>query len=149
MLLCQQILGTTFLGMGLVTALFPSTTMKLSLKGKCLDSALEVSTAAAAAAAGKEKDDKDTATSRRRKLNSAADLLTRCFGAQAVLCGTLLLTTKMHKFSFAVFGLAMIPFLVFDGIAYRRGLLTEFGAIGDAVGNFIFMACCWIGFESS
>ncbi len=45
------------------------------------------------------------------------------------------------------FGLAMIPYLVFDVAGYIAGALTPFGAIGDAVGNLIFTTCCYIGYK--
>jgi hypothetical protein len=41
----------------------------------------------------------------------------------------------------------MIPYLVFDAVGYVIGVLTLFGAIGDALGNLVFVACCLLGYQ--
>jgi hypothetical protein len=76
----------------------------------------------------------------------ALTLMTRCFGAQASMCGLLLLTTNMNKRAYKYFGLAMIPFFVFDGYFWWIGRLTHFGGIGDALGNVVFAFCCYKGY---
>eukprot|EP00804_Cyclotella_cryptica_P031242 CCRYP_011071-RA/>CCRYP_011071-RA protein AED:0.41 eAED:0.41 QI:267/1/1/1/0/0/2/409/159 len=74
-------------------------------------------------------------------------LLVRCFGSQACLCGLLILTTTFNKRTNLYFGLAMIPYLLFDFVGYINGALTLLGAIGDALGNLVFVACCFLGYH--
>jgi hypothetical protein len=62
----------------------------------------------------------------------------RCFGSQASLCGILRLTSQFQPETYQIFGLSILPFFVFDVMAYQSGYLTKFGAIGDAIGNIIF-----------
>jgi hypothetical protein len=71
----------------------------------------------------------------------------RCFGAQATLCGLLLLSQKMTKNTFRTWGLAMLPFFVFDYVAWEKGMITNLGAIGDALGNVVFVTCSYIGYK--
>lgn len=72
-------------------------------------------------------------------------VMTQCFGAQAMLCGTLLMTSRLDRRGYAVWGVAMLPFVAFDWWFYNSGFLTPFGAIGDAVGNAVFIACAAVG----
>jgi hypothetical protein len=72
-------------------------------------------------------------------------LLLQCFGAQAVMCGLLLLVSKMDRRAYAIWGAAILPFFWFDIIAWKRGVLTNLGALGDAVGNVIFLTCTAYG----
>jgi hypothetical protein len=67
------------------------------------------------------------------------DLVTRCFGAQATMCGILLSTTRMDKRAYDIWGKAVLPFFAFDYLAWKNGYITDLGAIGDAVGNLIFV----------
>lgn len=71
----------------------------------------------------------------------------QCFGSQATLCGVLILATKFTSQSFKTFGLCILPYFVFDGLAYSRGYLTALGAVGDAAGNIVFLACSWLGYH--
>lgn len=74
-------------------------------------------------------------------LDDAATLLIfQCFGAQACLCGLLLLTARMDARAFKAWTMAMLPFLVFDAYFYQNGMLTTFGAVGDCAGNILFIA---------
>ena len=76
-------------------------------------------------------------------------LLMQCFGAQAVMCGILLLTSKMDRRAYAIWGAAILPFFWFDFSAWKQGMLTDFGALGDAVGNIIFVSCSAVGWLSN
>lgn len=71
--------------------------------------------------------------------NAATLLIFACFGAQACLCGLLLLTARMDAWAFKTWAVAMLPFLVFDAYFYQNGMLTTFGAGGDCVGNILFI----------
>jgi hypothetical protein len=81
------------------------------------------------------------------ELHPALKFLTRCFGAQATLCGTILLSTKMEKISFQVFAASIVPFLFFDFIAWKKDMLTLFGAVGDGIGNIIFLVGSYLAIK--
>lgn len=77
--------------------------------------------------------------------NTATLLIFQCFGAQACLCSLLLLTARMDAGAFKAWAMAMLPFLVFDAYFYQNGMLTTFGAVGDGVGNVLFIALSFHG----
>ncbi|KAJ2991530.1 hypothetical protein HDV02_003745 [Globomyces sp. JEL0801] len=126
----QRVLGMTFGCMGLVCVMFPETTLRLSLSNSCF----------------REIVIPDAQTGQ-LVIARSASLMMRCFGSQATLCGTLLLSANLSKFTFKVFGLSMIPFFVFDLVAWQLDLISSFGAVGDALGNIVFTICCWKGYH--
>ena len=66
----------------------------------------------------------------------------RCFGAQAMTTGLLLGVSPMNEGSFTFFGLAMIPYLMFNAwflIGPGRGVFTKL-LLMDFVGNVVFGA---------
>ncbi|KAJ3075372.1 hypothetical protein HDU98_008326 [Podochytrium sp. JEL0797] len=72
------------------------------------------------------------------------DLALRCFGAQACLVGTMWAVTKPKgRYTYAVWAAAMVPFIVFDAMAYQYGMLTFFGFAVDLVGNLVQMGICY------
>jgi hypothetical protein len=88
---------------------------------------------------------KDTLPEREGETNPALKLTFRCFGAQAVMVGLLLGVSKLDRRGHALWGLAILPFFAFDAMAYNGGLLTPLGAIGDAIGNTVFLAASAAG----
>jgi hypothetical protein len=114
----QLVMAAVWGGMGVGVMLFPEPLMRLSMRKLPRDEG--------------EK-------------NPALKLAFRCFGAQAVMVGVLLGISKLDRRGHAVWAAAMVPFFVFDAMAYSAGLLTPFGAIGDAVGNTVFLAASAIG----
>jgi hypothetical protein len=92
------VMGVTFTAMGLGTMMFP-----VSGLGLFIDPSIH-----AYCFTGNE-------------VNPVAKLLWQCFGAQATLCGVLILSCKFTKKTFRNFGLAIIPFFAFDYLAYRAG----------------------------
>jgi hypothetical protein len=79
----------------------------------------------------------------------ALKLAIQCFGSQATLCGVLILSCKFTSVTFRNFGIAMIPYFLFDYNFWRAGALTNFGAAGDAAGNVIFSFCCLMGYMAT
>jgi hypothetical protein len=114
----QFTMGTVFSGMGLATMLFPVQIANLSLTKEFLG---------------------------RDGVTPALKLVMQCFGAQASLCGMLIYNTKWTACSYKYFGLSILPFLAFDYHFWKNGALTQFGAIGDAVGNLIFLYGSYLG----
>ena len=116
----QMFMGVVFTGMGLATVVFPAAVANLSFTNDFL---------------GKEG------------VTPALLLVMRCFGSQASLCGLLILSSDFRIGTFRNFGLAMIPYFIFDYHFWQTGALTVLGASGDAVGNLIFSGCCYIGYN--
>lgn len=113
-------MGTLYTGMGLATMLFPRAVVKYTITPGYLDDA-----------------------------SPGVLLLVSVFGAQATCCGLLLHTATLTKRTYKYFGMAMIPFLVFDVYYYLDGAINAYGAIGDGIGNIIFIWCCYLGYISS
>jgi hypothetical protein len=120
----QHVMGVTFTAMGLGTMMFP-----VSGLGLFIDPSIH-----AYCFTGNE-------------VNPVAKLLWQCFGAQATLCGVLILSCKFTKKTFRNFGLAIIPFFAFDYLAYRAGYITLLGAVGDLIGNIVFTTLSYLGYH--
>ena len=70
-----------------------------------------------------------------------------CFGAQAWLFALVAFTAIFTKRTFAAYGIALLPFFVFNYWFYFRvPLLTEVGLL-DFVGNLIMLGLCWHGWR--
>jgi hypothetical protein len=121
----QRLMGVTWLGMGAATMLFPETVTRLSVAREKLPP-------------GRDEDGGGAA-------QPALKLAIRCFGAQATMCGVLLLASKMDRRAHAIWAGALVPFFIFDYVAWKRGLLTPFGAIADAAGNVVFLLASSVG----
>ena len=117
----QFIMGTAYTTMGLATMLFPLTVSGLSINKTFLPP-------------------------KQLKENAPFKLAMQCFGAQATLCGILICSVPFDRVAYRNFGLAILPFFVFDLVAWRQGKLNLLGAYIDAIGNTIFCVCCYIGF---
>jgi len=80
----------------------------------------------------------------------ASRLFLSCFGAQAVLCGIVILTSRFEPRTFLIFGLlASIPFFVFNYYFYFvREMFTQWMLL-DFVGNAGILACGVIGYKLS
>ena len=114
----QFVMGSIFTSMGLATMIFPKMITELSFNKEFLG--------------------KDGVT-------PPLKLAMQCFGSQASLCGLLILSSKFTSKTYRNFGLAMIPYFVFDYHFWSNGALTTFGAAGDAIGNTVFASCCFLG----
>jgi len=116
----QMTLGGTFLAMGIGTICFPALVIE-----HCFNPAFFDNTAGERAVVG-------------------------CFGAQAALQGVLLLSCEMTRETWRNWGLAILPFVAFDIYACPYGpfpICTWLGAIGDGLGNIVFLGCCLLGYN--
>lgn len=76
-------------------------------------------------------------------------LLIRCFGAQAVLAGIFAAFSRFERRTFLAYGVALLPFFVFDYWAYAVApILTPVGLL-DAVGNVAMLGLCFLGYRVS
>ena len=76
-------------------------------------------------------------------------ILVACFGAQAVLAGIFAAFSIFTRRTFLAYGIALLPFFVFDYWFYAvEPMLTMVGLL-DVVGNIIMLWLCWIGWTRS
>lgn len=77
-------------------------------------------------------------------------LMVACFGAQAVLCGIVILTSRFSAQTFLIFGLAgSVPFFGFNYYFYFvRGMFTHWMLL-DFAGNVGILAAGLLGFRLS
>ncbi len=74
-------------------------------------------------------------------------LLLGCFGAQAVLCGTVIAFSRFTPITFLVFGLVgSIPFFAFNFYFYFIEQLFTNWMLLDFVGNIGILACGLAGY---
>ena len=64
------------------------------------------------------------------------------FGAQATLAGLFAAFSRFTRHTFLVFGIAVLPFFVFDWWFYAVVPLFNWLILLDLIGNVIFLAMC-------
>lgn len=76
-------------------------------------------------------------------------VLMGAFGAQALIAGLFAAFATFNRTTFLAYGIALLPFFVFDYYFYAvEPMLTEIGLL-DAIGNVVMLALCWIGWRKS
>ena len=82
--------------------------------------------------------------------NSTSELFVACFGAQAILVGTVIYTSRFLPSTFLIFGIvASVPFFGFNYYFYFvRGMFTDWMVL-DFVGNVGILACGLWGYRLS
>jgi hypothetical protein len=74
-------------------------------------------------------------------------VLMGAFGAQALIAGLFAAFSVFTRRTFLVYGLALLPFFVFDYYFYAvEPMLTVVGLL-DAVGNVAMLFLCWLGWR--
>lgn len=75
-------------------------------------------------------------------------ILIGAFGAQALIAGLFAAFSTFTRMTFLVYGIALLPFFVFDWWFYVRiPMLTEIGLL-DALGNVIMLLLCGMGWRA-
>lgn len=75
-------------------------------------------------------------------------LLIGCFGAQAVLCGTVIAVSDFRPRSFLVFGvIGSLPFFAFNYYFYVEAQIFTRWMLLDFVGNLVILGCCLCGYS--
>ncbi len=70
-----------------------------------------------------------------------------CFGAQAYLAGLFAAFARFTSTTFVVYGIALLPFFVFNYyFTFHDPVFTVMGLI-DVVGNIIMLALCYVGWK--
>lgn len=81
-------------------------------------------------------------------LSPTSTLLMGCFGAQAVLAGTLIATTEFKSRTFLIFGLVgSVPFFVFNYYFYFVAEMFTDWMLLDFAGNIGILACGLLGYH--
>jgi len=82
--------------------------------------------------------------------NSTSELFVACFGAQAILVGAVIYTSRFLPSTFLIFGIvASVPFFGFNYYFYFvRGMFTDWMVL-DFVGNIGILACGLWGYRLS
>ncbi|MCI3134653.1 hypothetical protein [Phenylobacterium aquaticum] len=76
-------------------------------------------------------------------------ILVVCFGAQALLSGLFAAASRFTRWTFLLYGVALIPFFIADAYFYLvRPMLTEIG-MADLVGNLIMLTICILGWRQA
>ena len=76
-------------------------------------------------------------------------ILVGAFGAQALIAGLFAAFSKFTKTTFLAYGIALLPFFVFDYWFYAVvPMLTPLG-LADAVGNVVMLVLCVMGWRKA
>jgi len=72
-----------------------------------------------------------------------------CFGAQALIAGLFAAFARFTRATFLAFGIALIPFFVFDWwFTFVDPVFTRLGLL-DALGNVVMLAMCVVGWRKA
>ena len=81
-------------------------------------------------------------------LNTTSAILIGCFGAQAVLAGTIIATAEFKARTFLIFGLVgSVPFFFFNYYFYFIAEIFTHWMLLDFAGNIGIFACGLLGFR--
>ena len=76
-------------------------------------------------------------------------ILVSAFGAQALLAGLFAAFARFTRTTFLAYGMALLPFFVFDYWFYAvEPMLTWIGLL-DAVGNILMLGLCVLGWRAA
>ena len=70
-----------------------------------------------------------------------------CFGAQAMLAGLFAATAIFTRLTFLLYGLALLPFFLFDYWFFAVVPMFNEFILLDAAGNAVMLVLCWIGWR--
>lgn len=76
-------------------------------------------------------------------------ILAACFGAQAMLAGIFAAFSIFSRRTFLAYGLALLPFFLFDYWFYAMEPMLTLVGLLDLAGNIIMLWLCWLGLRSS
>ena len=76
-------------------------------------------------------------------------VLMGCFGAQAMLAGLFAATARFTRKTFLAYGIALLPFLLFDYWFWKIEPVFNGLILLDAAGNLFMLALCVIGWRAN
>jgi hypothetical protein len=81
-------------------------------------------------------------------LSPTSTLLMACFGAQAVLAGTVIVTSEFKSQTFLIFGLiGSVPFFIFNYYFYFVAEMFTDWMLLDFAGNIGILITCLVGYR--
>lgn len=84
-----------------------------------------------------------------RESGRAMPFMMACFGAQAYLAGLFAAFSRFTSTTFLAYGIALIPFFIFNYyFTFHDPIFTFMGLI-DAIGNIVMLVLCYIGWRKS
>jgi hypothetical protein len=84
-----------------------------------------------------------------RHMSTTSALLIGCFGAQAMLCGLFIILSRFTRWTFLGYGLALLPFFVFNYyFVFVVPMFTAWMAL-DFVANLFMLAVCFAGWKAA
>jgi hypothetical protein len=114
----QRLLGFVFISLGAWCALFPRTVEELTIRPE------------------------------HQVLTATTAVFISCFGAQAVLCGFVILLSRFTSRTFLWFGLVgSVPFFAFNAYFYFVEPIFTHWMLLDFVGNLVILACGLLGYR--
>ena len=72
-----------------------------------------------------------------------------CFGAQAMISGLFAAFTNFTRTTFLVYGIALLPFFVFNYWFFAVVPIFTVVALLDAVGNVVMLVLCVLGWRAA
>lgn len=90
-----------------------------------------------------------TVTPQYHSRDPLAVLAMACFGAQACLAGLFAATTRFTRTTFLAFGLALLPFFVFDYWFTRIDPVFNHVGMLDLIGNIVMLSLCIYGWRQA
>ena len=87
-------------------------------------------------------------TSQYRSDAAIVPILMAAFGAQALIAGVFAAFSIFTKATYVAYGLALMPFFVFDYWFYVVDPLLTWVGLLDALGNVIMLSLCYLGWRA-
>lgn len=84
-----------------------------------------------------------------RSTDPIVPFLVGCFGAQAILAGLFAALSRFTRATFLAYGLALLPFFVFDYWFFVVVPMLTWVGMLDAVGNAIMIGLCVLGWRAA
>jgi hypothetical protein len=75
-------------------------------------------------------------------------ILMAAFGAQALIAGVFAAFSNFTKATYVAYGMALLPFFVFDYWFYVVDPLLTWVGLLDALGNIVMLSLCYLGWRA-
>jgi hypothetical protein len=75
-------------------------------------------------------------------------ILMAAFGAQALIAGVFAAFSNFTKATYVAYGMALLPFFVFDYWFYVVDPLLTWVGLLDAMGNVVMLSLCYLGWRA-
>ena len=87
-------------------------------------------------------------TSQHQSDAAIVPILMAAFGAQALIAGVFAAFSTFTKATYVAYGMALMPFFVFDYWFYVVDPLLTWVGLLDALGNIVMLSLCYLGWRA-